>query len=126
MRKRRYRRDGDELTHDDLIVLRGGPLDENVLRADAKRNHAIYGVYGISVFALRDATLDELAQQVPLVRFASLTLVTVGALRAAGLDLDPTGRNPRHFDVIFDELEPGIERICACEHRTIPNPYHER
>jgi hypothetical protein len=32
--------------------------------------HGIYGVYGILVFAVRDVSLDELAQQVPLVRFA--------------------------------------------------------
>jgi|HubBroStandDraft_5_1064220.scaffolds.fasta_scaffold21164_4 hypothetical protein len=30
--------------------------------------HSIYGVCGISVFAVRGATVDELAQQVPLVR----------------------------------------------------------
>jgi hypothetical protein len=39
-----------------------------VLSADALRYHSIYGLYGISVFAVRDATLEELAQQVPLVR----------------------------------------------------------
>ncbi len=38
-----------------------------MLRADAVRyHHSIYGTYGISVFTVRDATLDELAQQVPL------------------------------------------------------------
>ena len=33
------------------------------------RYHSIYGVYGISVFAVRGATVDGLAQQAPLVRF---------------------------------------------------------
>ena len=41
------------------------------------RYHRIYGVYGISVFAVRDATIDELAQQAPLVRFDRLSLLTV-------------------------------------------------
>ena len=41
-----------------------------------------------------------------------LTLVAVGVLRAAGLRLDPTGRNPNHFTVSFDD-------------RLWPNPYHE-
>ena len=125
MPKDRYRRDGDTLDRDDIVVIRGGELDVALLRQDAQRNHAIYGVYGISVFALRDATVDELAQQLPLVRFEVLTLVTVGVLRAAGLELEATGRNPRHFDVVFDDLHEGIERLCTCEHRSIVNPYYE-
>ncbi|HEX9969576.1 MAG TPA: hypothetical protein VGB03_05510, partial [Acidimicrobiales bacterium] len=52
-------RDGDELRDDDVVVVRGGRLDPEILRADALRNHAIYGTFGVSVFALRDATLDE-------------------------------------------------------------------
>ncbi len=125
MAKERYRRPGDTLDDDETVVIRGGELDRLLLRDDALRNHAIYGVFGISVFALRDATVDELAQQSPMVRFETLTLITVGALRAAGLALEPTGRNPRHFDVVFDDLDLGVERLCGCEHRTIVNPYYE-
>lgn len=80
---------------------------------------------GISVFAVRDVPLDELAQQPPLVRFAQLTLVAVGALRAAGLELEATGRNPQHFSVVLPELNAGIEKLTACEHQTLDNPYHE-
>jgi hypothetical protein len=123
--KERYRRPGDTLDDDETVVIRGGELDRLLLRDDALRNHAIYGVFGISVFALRDATVDELAQQSPMVRFETLTLITVGALRAAGLALEPTGRNPRHFDVVFDDLDLGVERLCGCEHRTVVNPYYE-
>ena len=125
MAKERYRRPGDTLDDDETVVIRGGELDRLLLRDDALRNHAIYGVFGISVFALRDATVDELAQQTPMVRFETLTLITVGALRAAGLALEPTGRNPRHFDVVFEDLDLGVERLCGCEHRTIVNPYYE-
>lgn len=89
--KRRHIRDGDRLD-DDTIVIRGGRLDSATLRADADRYHGVYGEYGISVFAARDATVDELAQAVPLVRFETLTLVRAGALRSAGFRLDPTGR----------------------------------
>jgi len=39
--------------------VRGGELDREILRTDALRNHAIYGTYGISVFAVRDLTFDE-------------------------------------------------------------------
>lgn len=96
--KQRYMRVGDDLADDVSVVVRGGDLNAEVLRQDALRNHAVYGTHGVSVFALRDVTIDELAQLPPLVRFELLTVMTVGALRAAGLRLDPTGRNPRHYD----------------------------
>lgn len=123
--KQRFLRAGDELADDESVVVRGGELDRQILRTDALRNHAIYGSYGISVFAIRDVTLDELAQQPPLVRFERLTLITVGVLRQAGLRLEPTGRNPRHFDVTFDDLDDGVDRLCNCGHRVVTNPYHE-
>ena len=63
------------------------------------------------MFAVRDATLDELAQQVPLVRFERLTPRTVGDVIAAGLRLEPTGRNPRHYTVSFADLDDGVRRL---------------
>jgi hypothetical protein len=68
------------------------------------------------MFATRDATVDELAQVVPLVRFETLTLVRAGDLRAAGFRLDPTGRNPQHFTVAFDDLDRGVDALVTCEH----------
>lgn len=97
--KQRFLRVGDELNDDVTVVVRGGNLDPVVLRDDALRNHRIYVSYGISVFAVRDLTLDELAQLPPLVRFAQLTTMTAGTLRRSGLALVPTGRNSRHYDV---------------------------
>lgn len=123
--KRRYLRAGDELADDASVVVRGGELDREVLRGDAARHHAIYGSFAVSVFAVRDATLDELAQQPPLVRFERLTLTTAGALRRAGLRLEPAGRNPRHFSIAFDDLDDGVDRLCGCEHQVLVNPYHE-
>ncbi|MFV0317752.1 MAG: hypothetical protein ACK5O2_12425 [Microthrixaceae bacterium] len=58
-------------------------------------------------------------------RFETLTLIRAGDLRAAGLRLDPTGRNPRHFPVVFDELDFGVEALASCEHISWINPYHE-
>ena len=75
--------------------------------------------------AARDTTVDELAQQAPLVRFEILTLVRAGDLIAAGFRLEPTGRNPRHFTVAFDDLGRGVEALRECEHRSWVNPYHE-
>jgi hypothetical protein len=125
MAKQRHLRPGDHLDDDDVVVVRGGDLDPEALRFDAERYHSIYGDYGLSVFAARDVAVDELAQQAPLVRFEVLTLVRVGVLRSAGFRLEPTGRNPRHFTVAFDDLEAGIEELRRCEHRSWVNPYHE-
>jgi hypothetical protein len=123
--KQRYLRVDDELSDDETIVVRGGELGVDVLRSDALRYHAIYGTYGISVFAVRDVTVDELAQQPPLVRFEVLSLVEAGVLRAAGFRLEPTGRNPRHFTVAFDDLDKGVEALGRCKHLVWQNPYHE-
>lgn len=125
MVKQRHVRSGDLLDDDAEVVIRGGDLDRAVVGVDAQRMHEIYGVYGISVFALRGATLDELAQQVPLVRFPQLALVTVGTIRAAGLDLEPTGRNPRHYTVVLADLDDCVEALCSCARRLWDNPYHE-
>jgi hypothetical protein len=71
------------------------------------------------------STIDELAQQSPLVRFAELTVVTVGALRSVGVRLEPTGRNRRHFTVMFDDLDARTEALLSCRHQVWVNPYHE-
>jgi hypothetical protein len=112
--KRWYTRPGDHLADDQEVVVRGGELDRAVLRANALRMQSLYGVYGISVFAVREATVDELAQQPPLVRFRILTLVTTGVLRGPGLRSE-----------LFDDLDDCIARLCSCEHRVMVNPYHE-
>jgi hypothetical protein len=74
---------------------------------------------------LDGVTVDELAQEPPLVRFASITLMTVGAIRAAGLRLRPSGRNPLHHSIDFDDLSFGLSALLACEHRSIVDPYRE-
>ena len=125
MVKQRHLRTGDSLADDDVVVVRGGQLDAEVLRADAQRYHAIYAEFGISVFEARGITIDEIAQLPPLVRFQVLTLVRVGVLRAAGFRLEPTGRNPRHFTVAFDELDEGVTRLTTLEHQAWVNHYHE-
>jgi len=107
------------------VLVRGGDLDPDILRADGMRYHSIYGTYGISVFALRDVTVDELAQQVPLVRFDRLTLLTVWDVLAAGMRLEPTGRNPCHYTAGFDDLDDGVRRLVGCPHQVVPNAYHD-
>jgi hypothetical protein len=122
--KQRHLRAAEHLA-DDTVVARGGEFHPGLLRSDAERYCSIYGSFGFSVLAVRGIGLDELAQQVPLVRFEVLTIVEAGALRAAGCRLEPTGRNPRHFTVAFDGLEQGIRALLACERRSWVNPYHD-
>jgi hypothetical protein len=123
--KQRYVRPGGELTDETIVVVRGGELRRDLLEVDARRAFTAYGTYAISVFAADGVTVDELAQEQPLVRFQLLTLMTVGAIRAAGLLLRPTGRNRLHHSVEFDDLGDGIERLLRCDYRTTINPYHE-
>jgi hypothetical protein len=118
------RRDGDAVD-DDIVLVRGGEFDPDVLRADARRYHGIYGTYGISVFAVRGLAVDEIAQQVPLVRFDRLTLIKAGELAEAGLRLEPTGRNPRHYTVGFDDLDRGVKAFTGCDRQVMTNPYHD-
>jgi hypothetical protein len=122
--KLRQLRDGDVLDEDTLLV-RGGELDSDVLRADARRYHDVYGTYGISVFAVRGLSLDEMAQQVPLVRFRRMTLITAGVLTGTGLRLEPTGRNPRHYTVGFEDLGQGMKVLAGCQRQVVTNPYHD-
>jgi hypothetical protein len=82
--KLRRLRDGDVLENGDVVLVRGGDLAPDLHGADAVRYHSIYGTYGISVFAVRDATVDELAQRVPLGRFGCLTLLKVGDVPGCG------------------------------------------
>jgi len=122
--KRRHVRDGDRLDDDDTIVIRGGRLDPAVLRIDAERYHTIYGEYGISVFAARGATIDELAQAVPLVRFETLTSSESaiygppgsGSIRPAG-----TRSTSRSRSTTSNEGSTRSRR----EHLNWINPYHE-
>ena len=123
--KLRRLRDGDVLEDGDIVLVRGGDLDPNILCEDAARYYSVYGVYGISVFAVRDVTVDELAQQVPLVRFDRLTLLKLRDVLAAGMRLEPTGRNPRHYTVSLDDLEDGVQRLVSCPHQVMPNAYYD-
>ena len=107
------------------MVVRGGELRRELLELDARRAFTAYGTYAISVFAADGITVDELAQEQPLVRFELLTLMTVGAIQAVGLVIRPTGRNRLHHSIDFVDLDDGIERLLHCEYRTTINPYHE-
>lgn len=89
MRLRRLR--DDDVLEGDTRLVRGGELDPDVLRADARRYYDVYATYGISVFAVRSLSLAEMAQQVPLVRFRRMTIITARELAGCGLRLERPG-----------------------------------
>lgn len=123
--KRRFVRPNDDLDDEDELILRGGDLDPSIIRRDAQRMFDVYGICGISVFALRGATIDELAQEAPLVRFSHFTVVTVRTLQAMGLQLEPTGRNPRHYTLMLVSLDEDVDVLVSADHHVWINPYHE-
>ncbi len=79
--KQRYVRPGGGLSDETIIVVRGGAHDATLLAEDARKAHAVHGVYAVSGFAADGVSVDELVQTTPLIRFGSLTLMTVGAMR---------------------------------------------
>ena len=115
----------DDVLEGDTRLVRGGELDPDILRADAQRYYDVYASYGISVFAVRSLSLEEMAQQVPLVRFRRITIITARELAGPGLRLEPTGRNPRHYTVSFENLEQGVKALTSCAHEVVTNPYHD-
>ena len=36
--------------------------------------------------------------------------------------LEPTGRNPRHYTVSFDDLEEGVQRLVSCRIKSCRTP----
>jgi hypothetical protein len=66
-----------------------------------------------------------MAQQVPLVRFGRMTIITARELAGYGLRLEPAGRNPRRYTVRFDDLEWGVKALAICAREVVTNPYHD-
>lgn len=95
-KKQRHRR-GERLPDGAAFVVRGDLLDPSVLAESAQENEAIYGFYGVSVFAeVRRIPWEETAST-KLRRAEWVVLFTAGALLASGLDLwDGSGASLRH------------------------------
>lgn len=119
--KKQRKRRGESLPDEAAFVIRGDLIDPAVLAASAQENHAIYGYYGVSVFAeVGGITLDEIAST-KLRRAEWLVVFTARALLASGLDLWDTGRAP-HYDIVHDDIDQLVGRILGCEHRVVRNP----
>ncbi len=119
--KERHIRVGDDLIDADVIIVRGGLPGPRGLRAEAQNHYVVYGTSSVSVFAVRDVPLEEIAESLPLVCFEQLTLWTAGTIQKAGLALEPAGREPRHYLVNLGAGAAGVASLWGCEHRTVTN-----
>jgi hypothetical protein len=121
-RKRQVR---EEPPLDDAdVVVRGNLLADEVLNVTASENFEVYGFYGISVFAeIGGATRDDLLAG-KLVKQEIVAVFKAGDLRAAGLELRPTGVLP-HYDVVHSDLGELVARLINCPHDVIQNEYYE-
>jgi hypothetical protein len=54
-----------------------------------------------------------------------LALIMAAELTSSGLRLEPTGRDPRHYTVRFDDLGQGVKVLAGCQHRVMTNPYYD-
>jgi hypothetical protein len=118
-----YRVRIERLADDALVIVRGGDLDIELIRGDAVSAHARFGEYGISVFGAADeAAVDALGRD-RLAQFATLVVMTAGAIRRTGLELRPTFRRP-HYTIILADLDRDIDRLMSCEKVQRPNRYH--
>jgi hypothetical protein len=114
----------EQVADDTLVVIRGGVMEEDSLRRDARIAFLRFGEYGVSVLAAPDAVgLAEVAAG-SLRRYRQLTITTAGAIRRAGLELRPTFRSP-HYTVIFPRVDDGVRRLLSCENEVIENPHHD-
>ena len=111
----------DDLIDADVVIVRGGLPGPRGLRAEAQNHYVVYGTSSVSVYAVRDAALEEIAESLPLVCFEQLTLWTAGNIRKAGLALEPAGREPRHYLVNLGPGAAGVKSLWGCEHRTVTN-----
>ncbi|HUP86742.1 MAG TPA: hypothetical protein VM143_13845 [Acidimicrobiales bacterium] len=119
--KKRRKRRGEPLPDDAALIVRGDLLDPDLLAEAARDNDAIYGFYGVSVFAeVGGATWEQIAAT-KLGRAEWIVLFTARALLDAGLELWDTGQAP-HFDIVHDDVDELVRRILGCEHRVIANP----
>lgn len=126
MTKQRMRR-GEPSPAPDAVVLRGGALDRDVLRADAETNYAVYGFYGLSVWAPADAAGEDVLLATKLLKSRIVRRFLVADLIAGGLELWDTGQSP-HYDLVYlrdggvDDL---VAAVIATHSTTLINPHHD-
>ncbi len=133
MVKQRLIRDDPPLDGD-VEILRAHLLDDDLLRRNAELSFEFYGFYGLSVFHPTGAWAKDRILAEKLNNAAHLTVFTVAALAATGLEVLPTGAEP-HGDIVIlgttgrNDDDPGdldtlVSDVQSTEHRVEENPHH--
>lgn len=117
------RRRAEDPPDDTLVVVRGGTLDAARLRRDATLTFRRFGEHGVSVLAAPDDEALDVLAGTTLQRERLLTLMRMGTLRAAGLEVRPTFRRP-HFTVMLPDLDVDVARLVACDNEVRENPHY--
>lgn len=113
----------EEIIDDALVVVRGGLLDPARLKRDATLTFRRFGEYGISVLAVADEAALDVIAGTTLQREPVLTLMRMGTLRTAGLEVRPTFRRP-HFTVVLPDLDADVARLVACDNVVRDNSHY--
>lgn len=126
MTKQRMRR-GESPPAPDAVVLRGGSLDRDALRADAATNFAVYGFYGLSVWVPNDDHTESIVLATKLLKSRIVRRFTVADLLAGGLELWDTGQSP-HYDLVYArnvDVDALVDAVIATAATTLINPHHD-
>ena len=113
----------EEVLDDALVVVRGGLLDPARLKRDATLTFRRFGEYGVSVLAAADEAALDVIAGTTLQREPVLTLMRMGTLRTAGLEVRPTFRRP-HFTVVLPDLDADVARLVACDNVVRDNSHY--
>lgn len=118
----------EDLPADLVVVVRGGRDSIDKLRRHALRTARAWSLdgaplFGISVFAVLDRSLETLLSQ-RFGSFRTVHLTSAGQLREAGFELLPTGLRP-HFTVRVRTAEDeDWQRLLAVLGPARDNPHY--
>jgi hypothetical protein len=114
----------DELPPDDtVVVIRGGEMNSEFVRASAQDAFDDFGVFSISVSLTLDKSVEELCSTDKRIsRYGKVRLSTAGRLRELGFALLPTLDRP-HYDVVLPDLDhETLDRLELGFDPPIPRP----
>lgn len=127
--QRTRRRDEPPLAASTLLV-RGGPDTVGKLRRHAERTARAWALdgeplFGISVFAVLDTSLDDLLRH-RFTSFRTIYLLAAGRLAEYRFELLPTGKRP-HFTVRLQRADDAeLDRLLTALNAARPNPQYAR
>lgn len=97
-------------------------MDRAGVTRAAERTYAIHAVYGISVLAVIDATVQAACRDDRIAGYRRVRLSTFGRLRQAGFALLATFDHPHFTLVLADLSELTLVRLENCFGDPIANP----